>query len=220
MSPCWFGLVRTAGLRVMPLSDEQKAARAEKCQLARALETEARAHLDEVRRCEWCEEGMHLAREQAVAGEPYRGCGLPEIDNLGSWPATMYLSPEERIAYDEAEARYENTHSDCNTHRWSTSGSRAMRCAFCCPPIRLSDPQLENITRISTNFKARHEGRGIWERTLTCGHRVQQSVHHTNSTPSFNLVSSIGDDHSAVLGCGAHRELGEPPAAEDVGGRP
>ncbi|EGD25313.1 hypothetical protein [Prescottella equi] len=88
------------------------------------------------------------------------------------------------------------------------------------PTDPVVDPQLENITRISTNFKARHEGRGIWERTLTCGHRVQQSVHHTNSTPSFNLVSSIGDDHSAVLGCGAHRELGEPRAAEDVGGRP
>ena len=32
----------------------------------------------------------------------------------------------------------------------------------------------------------REEELDIWERTLTCGHTVQQSVHHTNREPSFS----------------------------------
>ncbi|SER53003.1 hypothetical protein SAMN05443377_1026 [Propionibacterium cyclohexanicum] len=170
----------------MPLTDEQKAARAAKRRMTNALKEEARAHRDEARRREWVEKGMYLTREEAAAGEPCRGCGLPVIDNLGSWRGTMYLTREERIEYDEAEARFKERHPDCGSHRWSMSGSRATHCGYCCPPIPFSDAQLEAVARIFRNSKTREEDLDIWERTLTCGHTVQQTVHHTNSGPSFS----------------------------------
>lgn len=170
----------------MPLTDEQKAARAAKRRMTQALKEEARAHREEARRREWVEKGMYLTREEAAAGEPCRACGLPVIDNLGSWPGTMYLSPEERIEYDAAEARFKEMHPDCESHRWSMSGSRATHCGFCCPPIPFSDAQLEAVAQIFRNSTTREEDLDIWERTLTCGHTIQRTVHHTNSSPSFS----------------------------------
>lgn len=52
--------------------------------MTNALKEETRAHRDEAKRREWREKGMYLTREQAAAGEPCRGWGLPVIDNLGN----------------------------------------------------------------------------------------------------------------------------------------
>lgn len=169
----------------MPLTDEQKAARAAKRQMTNALKEQARAHRDDARRREWVEKDMYLTREEAAAGEPCRACGLPVIDNLGTWPGTMYLSAEEHIEYNAAETRDKEMHPDCSAHRWSMSGSRATHCGYCCPPIPFSDAQIEAVTQIIRNSKPRKEDLDIWMRTLTCGHTVQRSVHHTNSGPSF-----------------------------------
>lgn len=171
----------------MALTEEQKAERAAKRRMTEALAAEARAHRDEAKRREWAEKKLYLTREEAIAGGPCRGCGLPVIDNLGDWPPTMHLTPEERPAYDAAEADYRERHASCGSHRWSMQGSRAQHCGFCCPPIPMSQSQYERLGRLLSGFsKPRDEELDIWERTLTCGHRVEQGVHHTNSGPSFS----------------------------------
>ncbi|QYF74391.1 hypothetical protein [Cryobacterium sp. PAMC25264] len=153
--------------------------------MTNALKEEARAHRDEAKRREWREKGMYLTREQAAAGEPCRGCGLPVIDNLGDWPGTMYLTDEQRVIYDSDQALYRRMHSTCDAHRWSMAGSRATHCGYCCPPLPLSPEQNESIQRILAGLVRREEELDNWERTLTCGHMVEQSVHHTNREPSF-----------------------------------
>ncbi|MEJ3406115.1 hypothetical protein WDJ51_15375 [Rathayibacter sp. YIM 133350] len=170
------------------LTDEQKAERAVKRQLTNALKEEARAHRDEAKRREWREEGMYLTREQAAAGELCRGCGLPIIDNLGNWPGTMYLTPEQKVEYDADQALYKQMHPNCDAHRWSMSGSRATHCGYCCPPIPLSHEQYEHIGRILTSSPRREEELDIWTRRLTCGHVAEHSVHHTNQHPSFSTA--------------------------------
>ncbi|MFD2796446.1 hypothetical protein ACFS27_22990 [Promicromonospora vindobonensis] len=152
--------------------------------MANALKEEARAHRDEVRRREWREKSMYLTREEAAAGQPCRGCGLPVIDNLGDWPGTM--SPEERDEYAAVKTRYEETHPDCGSYSWTMAGSRSRHCGFCCPPIPFSDSQLADVARIFMSSKPRDEDLDIWERTLTCGHRMRRPVHHTNSGPDFS----------------------------------
>lgn len=77
----------------MALTDEQKAARAKKRQLAQALKEEARAHRLEAPRREWITKGVHLSLEEVANDETCRGSELPVFDNLGDWPATMHLSP-------------------------------------------------------------------------------------------------------------------------------
>ena len=173
----------------MPLTEQQKQARAEKRRMTSALKEEARAHRDEARRVEWREKGMYLTREQAAAGEPCRGCGLPVIDNLGDWGGTIYLTPEQRIEYDADQAKYREMHPNCDAHRWSMQGSRATHCGYCCPPLPMSREQSEHIGRLLASFPERREEElDIWERILMCGHKVQQSVHHTNQSPSFSTA--------------------------------
>lgn len=171
----------------MALTDDQKAARAEKRRRVDALKEEEGAHRDEARRREWRELGMQLTLEQAAAGEPCRGCGLPIIDNLGSWPGTMYLTPEDRVLYDANQAQHRETHPNCDAHRWSMQGSRATHCGYCCPPLPLSPALSERIGRLLATFpERRDEELDIWERTLTCGHITEQKVHRTNRAPSFS----------------------------------
>lgn len=171
----------------MPLTEGQKAERAQKRCMTNALKEEARAHCDEARRQEWRDKVMYLTREQAAAGEPCRGCGLPVIDNLGSWPGTMYLTDEQRVIYDADQERYRQMHPNCDAHRWSMAGSRATHCGYCCPPIPISREQAESIQRIlGTVSERREEELDIWARTLTCGHLVAQSVHDTNPEPSLS----------------------------------
>lgn len=173
----------------MPLTEEQKVARTEKHRMINALREEARAHRDEAKQREWREKAMYMTRDQAAAGEPCRGCGLPVIDNLGDWPGTMHLTDEQRVIYDDDQARYREMHLNCDAHRWSMSGSRATHCGYCCPPVPLSPAQYENIQRIlASSSERREEALDIWQRTLTCGHTVAQSVHHTNQSPSFSTA--------------------------------
>lgn len=168
----------------MPLTSEEKADRTRKRQLSAALKAEARAKRCEARSREWAAKGMYLGREEAANGEPCRGCGLPVIDNLGDWPATMYLSPSERIDHDAEQARFRERHPDCESYLWSMAGSRATHCGECCPPLPLSDAQLEHVAGILGRSKPSVEELDVWERLLTCGHQVQQQVHYTNLEPS------------------------------------
>jgi hypothetical protein len=171
----------------MPLTEEQKAKRAQKRRMTNALKEEARAHRDEARRREWRENEMYLTREQVAAGDACRGCGLPVIDNLGSLPGTMYLTDEQRVAYGADQERYRQMHPNCDAHRWSIAGSRATHCGYCCPPIPISREQAESIQRVfATVSERREEELDIWVRTLTCEHKVELSVHHTNREPSIS----------------------------------
>lgn len=163
----------------MPLTDEQKRARAEARRRSEATRAEADAHLQEAKHREWRDKDMFLTREQAAAGEPCRGCGLPVIDGLGSFPPLMHLTPKHRLDYDAAEAQYQAIHSDCQAHRWSMQGSRATHCGFCCPPIPPSDAQLEAVAQILRGHVRREEELDVWELLLTCGHRTKHEVHHT-----------------------------------------
>lgn len=86
---------------------------------------------------------MYLTQEEAAAGEPCRGCGLTVIDKLGNGPGTMYLTDEQRVEYNDAEARYRETHHDCESHRWSMAGSRTAHCGSCCPPLLIPEKHLE-----------------------------------------------------------------------------
>lgn len=116
------------------LTDEQKAERARKRALRRALEAEADAVRVE-RRCEqWRTESMYLSWEEMEAGIPCRGCGLPVTDQLGSWPPLLHLTAEQQPEYDAAEADYKARHGGCHSHRWSIEGSRIRHCGYCCPP--------------------------------------------------------------------------------------
>ena len=130
------------------LTEQEKNERADKRRMSVALRDEAQAHAREAKRQEWAEKSMYLTRDQAAAGEPCRGCGPPVIDNLGSWPPLMHLSPEERIEHDAAEAQFKALHPDCQSHRWSMEGSRVSHCGLCCPPLPLSNEQIESISRI------------------------------------------------------------------------
>lgn len=165
--------------RLMALSEEQKQSRAEARRLTAALKEEAQAHRREAKQREWHEKYMYLTREEAAAGEPCRGCGLAVIDNLGSWPPLMHLADDERRDRDAAEARYRELHPDCHSHRWSMEGSRAAHCGLCCPPLPLSPSQIENISRILNSATRRETELDVWALTLTCGHRAERSVHHT-----------------------------------------
>ena len=163
----------------MPLTEDQKRERAEKRRLSAALKEEEQAHRREAKRREWHEKGMFLTRDQAAAGEVCRGCGLPVIDGLGSWPPLMHLSDQERLDHDAAEARYKQLHPDCHAHRWGMQGSRTTHCGLCCPPIPFSDSQLESVARILRGHVPREEELDVWALDLTCGHRTEHSVHHT-----------------------------------------
>lgn len=163
----------------MALSEEQKQSRAEQRRLTAALKEEAQAHRREAKQREWRERDMYLTRDQAAAGEPCRGCGLPVVDNLGGWPPLMHLTEDERRDHDAANARFREQHPDCHAHRWSMEGSRSTHCGLCAPPLPLSSSQIENISRILNSATRREEELDVWELTLTCGHRVERSVHYT-----------------------------------------
>lgn len=176
----------------MALTKEQKAARAAKRDLNKALEAEARAHRNEASRQRWIDEGMYLTQEEAAAGEPCRGCGLTVIDNLGNWPGTMLLTDEQRVEYDDAEARYREMHPDCESHRWSMAGSRTVHCGSCCPPLPIPEKHLEELRRFLAALPPRREGELVrWARTLTCEHMVEVSVHYSNGEPSLRTERCV-----------------------------
>lgn len=163
----------------MPLTEDQKRERAEKRRLTAALKEEEQAHRREAQRREWQVKDMYLTRDQAAAGEPCRGCGLPVIDNLGPWAPLMHLTDQERVDHDFADAIFKGLHPDCRSHRWSMQGSRTTHCGLCCPPLPLSASQFERIARILNGHVRREEELDIWALDLTCGHRTEHSGQHT-----------------------------------------
>lgn len=184
--------------------------------MSAALKAEARDKRREARSREWAAKGMYLSYEEAANGEPCRGCGLPVIDNLGDWPATMYLSPDERIEHDAEQTRFRERHPDCESHLWSMAGSRATHCGECCPFLPLSDTQLEHVAGILRHSKPSVEELDVWERLLTCGHQVQQQVHYTNSEPSCSTHRCLKCDElrgvvssRKIIEAGARREEAE-----------
>lgn len=172
----------------MPLTDEQKRARAETRKRNEAVRAEADAHRQEAKHREWREKDMFLTREEAAAAKPCRGCGLPVIDDLGSFPPLIHLTPEQRLEYDAAEAQYQAMHSECRAHRWSMQGSRATHCGYCCPPIPLSETQMEAVAQIFRGHVRREEELDVWELLLTCGHRAEHEVHHSQRHWSSTTV--------------------------------
>lgn len=171
------------------LSEEQKAQRAAKRRHTVALQAEAQALRHEEKRRQWHEQGMYLTWEEAAAGAPCRGCGLPVIDHLGNWPPLMHLTEQERIEYDAAESAYQAAHPDCQSHRWSMNGSRQAHCGLCCPPIPFSPETLEEIRRILDRVPANRDHElDTWALTLTCDHRIERTQHHTNSYWSASTV--------------------------------
>jgi hypothetical protein len=172
----------------MALTEEQKEQRAAQRRLAIALREEDRARIRDAKHRAWREKDMFLTREQALAGEPCRGCGSPVIDELGSWPPPMRLTQNERQEHDLQDAAYRERHKNCDAHRWGVQGSRAMHCGLCCPPLPLSAEQVETISRIFASHTPRPEELDVWALSLTCGHRVERSVHHTNRQWSGSTV--------------------------------
>jgi hypothetical protein len=165
------------------LTEEQKALRALKRRRTEALKAEAQALRHEAKRREWDEQGMYLTREEARAGALCRGCGLPIVDNRGSWPPLMHLTGEERAEYDAAQAAYRVAHPDCGSYGWSISGSRARHCGLCCPPVPFSDETLEQVRRILESIPAdrdRDRELDTWALLLTCEHRIERTQHYTH----------------------------------------
>lgn len=89
------------------LTEEQKAARALKRKRTQALAAEAEHIRQQDKLQDWAERGLRSTYEELLAGEPCRGCGLPIIDGLEPFPGTMYLTPEQRVDYDDRERRTE-----------------------------------------------------------------------------------------------------------------
>ena len=167
---------KTLARRLMALSEAQKEARAENRRIAAAQSAADDALRHEARRREWQEKGMYVTREQAAAGEGCRGCGLPVIDNLGSWRPLMQLNEKQRFERKVADAAFTERHQDSHAHRWSMEGSRATHCGLCCPPLPLSPSQMENISRILNSVTRRDEELDVWAPPSRAGSALHKSL--------------------------------------------
>jgi hypothetical protein len=168
------------------LTSDQREQRA----FARARRAAAAAEEEDQRlaerRQQWQRDGSYLSRAELEAGEHCRGCGLPILDGLGDWYPLNQLTPEQRAQYEHANEAFLARHRDCRSHRWSLSGHRTEHCGYCCPPVPLSDQQIERISRIFSSIRTRQEDQDEWELTLTCEHVVRRTQHRDNdrySTP-------------------------------------
>lgn len=199
------------------LTDEEKAARAAARAQARAMQSALDAEDQHRRSTEarerWDREGMYLTREQALAGEPCRSCGLPYIDGSNhERKGSMYWTPEEKAEYDAEDAAFRERHRDCRGVRWTISGSRAQHCGECCPPHPMSEEQALKISRLLSSFTPRNEVDLVsWTHTLTCGHEVLGTVNRDNRDYRASGVRDCPD-------CGAKKgvvsvERAEVPAA-------
>jgi hypothetical protein len=149
----------------------------------RAELAEEQAHADEARRKRWTDQKMYLTREEAEAGAPCRGCGVPvmgERQNERSFASPTSQSPQ-ALADEDA---FRTRHATCHSHRWSVEGFRGMHCGQCCPPPPLSAQQVERLAvLLSRPTTATDQHR--WHLTLTCGHRLEVSAHKGNR-PSWH----------------------------------
>ncbi len=142
------------------MSEKEKASRAEVRALSRArtlaLDAEDQHKRSTRARGRWEAEGMYLTREQALAGEPCRSCGLPVIDGSNhERKGSMYWTPDEKAEYDAEDAAFRERHRDCRGVRWSMSGSRAQHCGECCPPPPMSEDQARRIASILNSVSVR-----------------------------------------------------------------
>ena len=121
---------------------------------------------------------MYLTRDEAEAGEPCRGCGVPvmgERRNERSLVSPTSKDPEALADEDAFQVR----HATCHSHRWSVDGFRGMHCGQCCPPPPLSAQQVERLAvLLSGPTIAPDQHR--WQLTLTCGHPPEVSAHQDN----------------------------------------
>ena len=164
----------------MPLTKEQKHARAVKRNMKAALDAETRAHRHEAKRAEWREHDMYPTRDEGLAGAPCRGCGLPLTDGLGDWPPLRDMTPEQVAAKDAADALYRERHPDCGGETLGTQGSRVTHCMLCCPPLPIPESVLEDLGRFLAELPPRRvEELDVWALELTCGHRVERTAHFT-----------------------------------------
>jgi hypothetical protein len=80
------------------------------------------------------------------AGTPCRGCRRPvRDDEPWIFRGAMHLRDEERVRYEDDDARYKTAHGTCRAHRWSMEGSLTTHCGRCCPPPLLSPAQIERL---------------------------------------------------------------------------
>jgi hypothetical protein len=172
----------------MALTAEEKVRRAAIRQRKQALEAEADALQQEQKRQEWLETGIYLTREELEAGVPCRGCGLPVLDQLGSWPPLLNLTDAERAEHEAADSEYRQLHPDCRSHRWSMAGSRARHCGLCCPPPPISETQIKRIMGIlQASQSSNPADLDTWRLTLTPGaspRRRWSAVKRMVSAPS------------------------------------
>lgn len=186
------------------LTEEQRRRRALARARREALEAEKDHRRHEERRELWQRERMYLSREEAAAGQPCRACGEPVIDGLGSWPALLHMTEQERREYDAADERFRATHSDCRAVRWSIHGSRATHCGLCCPPLPLGPRQAEAIAKILFSDRNDEQKKQLdtWKLTLTCNHSVERTQHRDHQYYSMRVVpcSECDMDRGVVEG--------------------
>jgi hypothetical protein len=144
----------------------------------RAELAEEQAHADEARRKRWTEQRMYLTREEAEAGEPCRGCGVPVMGEVRSGWSLAWPTGDNPEALADEDA-FRNRHAACHSHRWSIEGFRGTHCGECCPPPPLSAQQVERLAVLlsgPTTATDQHH----WQLTLTCGHLLEVSAHKDN----------------------------------------
>ena len=178
--------------RPVPATPEERALKRARLRAEQA-EQDARRQRDQRQR--WHDEGMYLTRAELEAGEPCRGCGLPWIDDLGTFPPLLKMTAEQRAEYDREEARYQERHGNCHAARQTLQGSRTQHCCYCCPPPPMSAETIERLRPLLEGIHARsddphHRARLIvWELTLTCGHTARKAQHSDHQ--SYNLYSTV-----------------------------
>ena len=201
------------------LTNEEKAARAAARAQARVMQAALDAEDQHRRTTEaserWDREGMYLTREQALAGEPCRSCGLPYIDGSNhERKGSMYWTPEEKSEYDAEDAAFRERHKDCRGVRWTISGSRAQHCGECCPHFPMSEEQALKISRLLSSLTPRNEADLVtWSHTLTCGHEVLGTVNRDN--PNYR-ASGVRDCPE----CGAKKGVVSVERVEAVAVQP
>jgi hypothetical protein len=149
---------------------------------ARARRTAEDAEQQELRRRakreQWTREGMYLTRDEFEAGEPCRGCGQALLDDLPELPGyELGRTPEQQSEWDQERAAFTERHPDCHAGIWSMQGSRTLHCFLCCPPVPLSDEQIEGLRRLVGGPPPHPSSLNVWELSLTCGHTSRRRQH-------------------------------------------
>jgi len=99
------------------------------------------------------------------------------------------MAPDERAAYEAADAAWRERHVACRDDPasllfgWSVSGSRTTHCMACCPPPPISPEQTGQIAEILAEILVNARDRSnldVWRLTLSCGHTIEQTAHRSN----------------------------------------